>query len=181
MKYYEYISTFVKFNAASLTDTEKRLFGLSKENFLTCAFNLNKCNITKELTWFYSMDFGNCFQFNSMPPLQRSILQGELNGLKLFIGPLVNLNQNNNLNAYSVKGLRLYIKEDNLVPTLLDECIFVNPGKQMKISMKRVLSHKQPMPHTNCEDLDSLEYESELVKYFKAASRVYRQQYWLSL
>jgi hypothetical protein len=128
MGHLEFIYNFIKFNAASLSDAEKSSFSFGKESFLSCLFNLKPCNITKDLTWFYSMDLRNCFQFNSIAPLQKTILQGELNGLSLTIGPLVNSNLNN-LNPYSVKGLRLYIKEDTHMPTLLDECIFVSPGQ----------------------------------------------------
>ena len=67
------------------------------------------------------------------------------------------------------------------MPTRLDECIFVSPHKQVKVSMKKVVSHNQPKPYTNCEDLDSLEYESDLVKYFKSTSRLYKQQNCLNL
>jgi len=163
-----------------LSDAEKSLFSFGKESFLSCLFSLQPCNITEDIKWFYSLDLGNCFQFNSIPPLKKTILQGELNGLSLTIGPILNSNQNN-LNPFSVKGLRLYINEDNHMPTRLDECIFVSPHKQVKVSMKKVVSRNQPKPYTNCEDLDSLEYESDLVKYFKSTSRVYKQQNCLDL
>jgi hypothetical protein len=172
---YDNIYTYIRFNAASLSDAEKSLFNFGKENIISCLHNLQPCNITEDITWFYSLELGNCFQFNSMPSSKKTILQGELNGLLLYIGPILNSNQNN-LNTFLFKGLRLYIKGDNHMPTRLDECIFVSPGKLAKVSMKKVVSNNQPKPYTNCEDLDSLEYESDLVKYFKPTSRVYEQQ-----
>ena len=149
------LSPFIRFHAASLSDDKKKLFGLSHHNFRFCQFNMKKCNSTEALKWFYSMDLGNCFQFNSIQPLRESLLQGELNGLHLIVGPLVNSNQKDLISNLG-KGLKIFIKDDTYIPNSLDESFWQSTGKLAKISMKKVVSYNQPKPYTNCEDLNSL-------------------------
>jgi hypothetical protein len=172
------LSAYIQFAAASLSDSQKSKFGLGQKNFLSCLFNLKECNLTNDFRWFYSTDLGNCLQFNTKSPFKKSILQGNLNGLSLGIGPFQNSNKRL---ASFANGLRIFIRDDRNEPTLFDEAIYVDNKKLTKISLKKAVSYNQPKPYTNCDDINALKYKSDLVKFFEDTSKAYKQQDCLSL
>jgi len=115
-----------------------------------------------------------------VPSLKKSIFQGNLHGLSLLVGPLLNSNKKY-FHLFSGKGFKLYIKDEAHAPNLLDDYIWVSGGKQTKISMKKVVTYNQPKPFSNCQDLSSLESTSDLVNYFTKTSRAYKHHDCLTL
>jgi len=168
---------YIEFHASSLDDSAKSAFGIKKEVFRECSFNMNRCSVTDDFKWFYSRDLGNCFQSNSV---KKSNFQGSIHGLSLIVGPLVNTNKKYST-IFSGKGLKLFLKDDANVPNLLDDYIWANGGKQTKISMKKVVTSNQPKPYTNCHDLNSPESVSDLLNFYTKTSRVYKQHDCLAL
>lgn len=54
---------FLKLNAFSMKDPEKRSLGLTVEEIMIdCHYNSVPCNLT-ELEWYYSIDHGNCYRY----------------------------------------------------------------------------------------------------------------------
>ena len=59
------LKAMFKINARIFPDEKKKQLGLDvSEMILHCKFFGEPCNMTR-FAWFYSMNFGNCFQFNS--------------------------------------------------------------------------------------------------------------------
>jgi hypothetical protein len=78
----------------------------------------------------------------------------------------------NNYNATNEKGLVVFIHNSRFKPT---EAIFVEPGKNTYIGVKREVTQKYPSPYSDCIDLDS--YKSDLYDYItKTQKKAYRQQ-----
>jgi len=53
------------FNDTALSDSDKRRFGFEIDYMLlTCFYNDNPCS-SKDFTWRFDYNFGNCFTWNS--------------------------------------------------------------------------------------------------------------------
>lgn len=60
-----YLKSIFKINARIFSDFEKKQLGFTlEEMIISCSFSGEKCNMS-EFSWLYSMNYGNCFQFNS--------------------------------------------------------------------------------------------------------------------
>ena len=50
----------------SFTDTQRKALGWDMLKVLkSCTFNEANCDINKDFEWYFSVDYGNCFRFNS--------------------------------------------------------------------------------------------------------------------
>ena len=147
----------VKYEAASVlvNDSFRQSLGLSRDDFRAFVFNQEVCNLTRDLRWFYSQTYGNCFQFNSGDlPLKMTTFQGDQYGLWILVGPLVNANKK--YPATIMQGLRVYVHNQSYAPSYFDSSLLVERGKLTNIGIRRVFSHSQPKPYSNCDDLSRL-------------------------
>jgi hypothetical protein len=170
----EYNKNTIMKQAFGLKDEEKRKLGFSLDQIRSCYFNELECNIQKDFYWFFSYKWGSCYQFNSGKnttlPLKQTKLGGKNYGLGLFIGPMYNLNK---YPTFHSTGLRIFVHNNSFLSSSADE-ILVEMGKHSSISIKKTITHKSPMPHSECQDLS--EFKSDLYDYIKINHMEYRQK-----
>lgn len=59
------LKSLIKVNARILPTDKKKLLGYTiEEMIISCRFFYLTCNVS-DFAWYYSMNFGNCFQFNA--------------------------------------------------------------------------------------------------------------------
>ena len=49
----------------SVLADDKKLFGFPLYTVSSCIFNKIACNLTTDLQWYYSYEYGNCWQYNT--------------------------------------------------------------------------------------------------------------------
>lgn len=90
------LNSLVRIKAAnpSYGDENRRKLGFEKSLILSCKFNEKKC--INDLHWYYSFEYGNCWQFNvglnltNHPiDLRDLTLEGKEYGLSVVIFPLL--------------------------------------------------------------------------------------------
>ena len=149
----------------NLSDEKKKRLGHDITDILkTCQFNGEECSAS-DFIWKFDKFFGNCFVFNSglnerneNVEHKRSYMPGSLFGLNIQF--YVNFHQNLTFfNAYNYKGS--YVRIENasfLFDDLLDNGIYIPPGKWTNALIKREVSFVLPKPYSSCE----LENESKI-------------------
>ena len=158
-----------------LNESEKKLLGFTSDIFQTCYFDGVECTPDEDFNWFFSYARGNCFQFNSgvnmsghRIPLKKTILEGREYGLKLLIGPLSNANK---YSTFYARGLKVFIHNSSFLSSTAEE-IFLEPGKNTDISLKKILQHKEPAPYSECHELTN--FKSDIYDFMKGFE--YRQK-----
>jgi hypothetical protein len=157
----------------NLSEAQKRNLGFSLDQIQSCYFNEIECS-NEDFYWFFSYKWGSCYQFNSgrntTLPLKQTKLGGRNYGLGLFIGPL---NTSSKYPTFHSTGLRIFVHNSSFLSSSADE-ILVETGKHSSISIKKTITHKTPMPHSQCQDLS--EFKSDLYDYIKLNHVEYRQK-----
>ena len=165
--------TFLAFN---LSSDEKKDLGLNLEELIyTCTFNTLNCDYDKDFTWFYDIDYGNCFKFNSGKDssgnsieLKKSFQIGIDYGLSLDI-----FTDDIKYPENEYTGLRIVIHNSTNNPSTF-EGIMVPTGLVTNIAINRLFVHKQERPYTECiSKIDN--YNSELVQAILKSGYKYRQ------
>ena len=154
----------------NLSDEWKKQLGLNL-NLNTfsilknCKFNQQWCiynydtGFWSDFNWFFSFDYGNCFQFNSGKNVSNDKVaikqvnrEGQDFGLSLFIGPLIYANEK--YATSDSKGLRVFIHEQTEMPTF-SKGINVNVGQETNIAVTRTYKKSYPWPYSKCVDLNT--------------------------
>ena len=61
------IAASLTFNA-SFTEQQRKALGWDLVQVLnSCTFNGVKCDVQNDFEWYFSVDYGNCYRFNSRP------------------------------------------------------------------------------------------------------------------
>jgi hypothetical protein len=125
---------------------------------LLSTFNSYALNVSANFEWYYHIAYGNCFKFNSQPQDDGSYRQQEIvdKGLVavLFAGfPQLYFNY---LFANPSIGFNVLVEDQDSFP-ILKEGIFIQPGRNTKISFQRVETEIQPVPYSVCMDADSVD------------------------
>ena len=169
----EYNKNIIKEQVFGLSDEKKRKLGLSFDRIQSCYFNEIEC-LNEDFYWFFSYKWGSCYQFNSgkntTSPLKETKLGGRNYGLGLFIGPLDNTNK---YATYHSSGLRIFVHNNSFLSSSADE-ILVETGKHSSITIKKTVTHKTPMPYSQCEVLTN--FRSDLYDYIKLNYMEYHQK-----
>jgi hypothetical protein len=139
----------------SYSDDMRKKLGLSR-NQIECSFNgspTNAADCKNDLHWFYSYEFGNCFQFNTgldainnKAEWKYVLGEGEKYGLTLTIFPLTNSFLTINKN-----GMILFIHNNSFTPRISDS-VKIRTGEWSYISVKKTFSRKHPKPYSLCDD-----------------------------
>jgi hypothetical protein len=170
----EYNKNIIKEQIFGLNDEIKKKLGFSLRQIQSCYFNEMECNLKEDFYWFYSYKWGSCYQFNSgknkRSPLKETKLGGRNYGLGLFIGPL---NITNKYPTYHSTGLRIFVHNNSFLSSSADE-ILVETGKHTSISIRKTITHKTPMPYSQCQDLKN--FKSELYDFIKLNYKEYFQK-----
>ena len=64
---YQYSTAFAV-DPYNLTDSQRKWLGWDlKQVVIKCKFNGVDCDINNDFEWYFSPQYGNCFEFNSIP------------------------------------------------------------------------------------------------------------------
>ena len=155
------ISYIVKIIAyKNFTDQEKQRLGHNLSEILSsCQFGEKNCSASN-FSWYFDLNFGNCYQFNSgydhlgnQVKLSETINPGPFNGLMLdFLFPL----DENQLTETPNEGLTVYIHNHTEEPTLSNG-VDVKKGELTKIAIQKTHLSRQPQPYSSCQDLKNFD------------------------
>ena len=152
-----------KMTASNLSYSGRKNLGLNINQIFSldwskapCIYNGESC--TNDLHWYWSYDYGNCFQFNvglnytnGFIERKQSYRAGPDNALQLKIVPLIN----NNMDTQTLpSGMIVFVHNASLRPLKFDG-VFIETGKKTFISVKRTFVSNSPFPYTDCQDLTS--------------------------
>ena len=101
-----------------------------------------------DLHWYWSFQYGNCFQFNSGLNLNNQkndflnvTSKGKDNGLEIRVWSMFGLNK---YITSGGRGLVVYVHNRTFKPS---ESVFIQTGTMAYISMKRTFTQKYPKPY----------------------------------
>jgi hypothetical protein len=153
-------------------DEQRRRLGYSLEEVLIeCFYNNHVCD-HRNFVWSYSIDYGNCYQFNTgidpetgehnSVPIEKSLIAGPQNGLQLifFLGE----SKNRFTNVWSM-GLKFFVHSQSAKPSKF-ESIIVKTATRSNIGLSRSFESKLPQPYSGCTDLKGELTFFYLIKYF---------------
>jgi hypothetical protein len=156
-------------------DENRKRLGFNKSMIYSCKYKKKSCQ--KDLHWYWSYTYGNCWQFNSgfnftndKIDIKNSTIEGRDDGLSLTLFPLINENQY--MTTWD-NGMIVFIHNYQYKP-LLTDAVYIELGKTSFVSIKRTITHKYPAPYSDCIDLDT--YSSHLYLFIKDSGQVYRQK-----
>jgi hypothetical protein len=155
-----------------VTDIQRKTFGLEKNQIIECSFSNRECK--NDLNWYWSWEYGNCWQFNS--GLNLTNQKGEFksstrNGKNFGLKVTLFLYNKNNLISSLENGLVVFVHNSSFRPS---QEVFIKPGEMTDIQIVRTFIQKQAQPYSDCIDLTS--YSSELYDYIINTGQTYRQQ-----
>ena len=175
--------------AALITNAVKNVgnYSFDREKFgpnlneilIRCKFNSQDCNLTQDFEYFYDVNYGNCFRFNSgrnmigqQVPLKYVSRTGLTNSLELelFIGKA---SENNNLFSQE-NGYIIFINNETLDSTAF-EGIQISPGFSTRITLDKFSLTKVANPYSECtDDLTSINsYKSDTYKKTFSSNKTY--------
>ncbi|XP_061175624.1 FMRFamide-activated amiloride-sensitive sodium channel-like [Saccostrea echinata] len=113
---------------------------------LSCAFNGKECYVAN-FTLFQSLEYGNCYTFESSSYVTKQ--SGPLLGLRMTL----NIETSEYINNYmDASGVRLVIHEPGTLPFPEDEGFTLNPSYETTIGMRMLSIQRASEPHGNCEN-----------------------------
>ena len=170
-----YTSDLSKLKATSVlvSDDERKSFGLNLDQTIQCSFRNTDCK--NDLHWYWTWEYGNCWQFNSglnlinqKINLKSTYKEGSASGLSVLILLKLNINK---YSQSSGDGVVVFVHNSSFKPV---QSVYVEPGKITDIQVERIFIQKRPLPYSDCEDLTF--YSSDLYDYIIKQGQVYRQQ-----
>ena len=164
------------FDDTNYTDENKKKLGFRLEDILLdCIYNENACH-SQDFSWFYDINFGNCYKFNSgydssgdVVPLLESKKAGAKNGLRLIF---LFGESSNNYSDILNDGLRIMVHNSTAKTPLL-QGVDVGLSKFTNIAVQRVFNYKSSYPYSSCIDLTS--YDSYYYKLLTKNNLTYQQ------
>ena len=164
-----------KMTASIPSDEIKKRLGFNLSDKVTfCLFSGQECKAS-DFSWYWSFDYGNCFQFNSGFNLTNhkvDLLNGQSGqdfGLQLTLYPLENMNK---YPSTADAGLSVFVHNNSWRP-LKSESVFAKPGEKTHILVKRTFTHLLSYPFSKCQDLTR--YSSKFYDFIKKSNQAYRQ------
>jgi amiloride-sensitive sodium channel subunit alpha/amiloride-sensitive sodium channel subunit gamma len=168
------LKSLILSNAKNEPDAKKAAFGYSFKSLVLMSFmNYVACK-DSDFNWYYSPQYGNCFQFNmNASHLYTAAKTGSKQGLMLVLFTGL-LNDSRSL-SFDV-GWNLFIHNQSHWPSS-GAGVSVAPGSTTNIGITRTFTDKQPFPYNQCLDglttpdkFDSFYYRETLKSGY-----VYRQ------
>jgi hypothetical protein len=190
-KYYHYKKAFTDYFQHKISDpsfgneNKKRMGQRQDEMIIDCNFATQKCPfnfsvsnnkiIFFDFSWSYSLNYGNCFRFNSLTDsngnniaIKKVIKDGINSELELV---LYLKDQKNIPYIQEDRGFRLFIENQSHVPSTFDNGILVKAGTSTEISMKKLITERLPPPFSDCRS----DYPDEpIYEIYKKQDYVYK-------
>ena len=171
----------------ALSDEEKQSFSHTlNQTLLSCMFNFQPCT-ANDFKWEWDRLYGNCFSFNSglnatgetSVPLKESYQSGNTFGLTIsfytnFYEKLMFYNS-----IYNGHGLVVRIENVSHVIDYSNDGIFIPSGSHTYLALNREFKTSLPKPYSECEDLNSNDFSSDLYKLIFYSKYEYTQQFCL--
>ena len=155
-------------------DMKKQSYGLNLNQIISCTFNGQPCNVTRDFDWIWIYSYGNCWQFNANLSSD-SNLKKSYDDIYFGLNLTVSLEIKNKY-LYStnyLNGLLVLIHNNSFSPYYNEKSkAFVETGKKTFIAVKRTFNYKMAYPYSQCVDLNH--YSSELYDLI-VSNRTYRQ------
>jgi hypothetical protein len=129
----------------------KKLLGIPIFYFdLDSKFDNRQVKTIKEFSYFHSFNYGNCWQFNSgtNSEIKKTHTEGKTFGFSIM-GVVEN---NNNLITSNSNGLAVFIHNQTIPPSYLDEPYLVSTGKETNIVVNKILVQNAPFPYSDCSN-----------------------------
>jgi hypothetical protein len=159
----------------SFGDEQRKKIGFDLNLINFCSYGNINCNLS-EFHWYWSYDYGNCWQYNSGLNLNNNRIgfkstniEGRENGLYIVVFPVISKNK---FMTTWENGLVVFVHNSSFKPSSAD-AIYVKPGEMSFISVRRVFTNNYPFPYSDCIDLST--YSSYLYNYIIKSNQVYRQ------
>ncbi|XP_067671973.1 amiloride-sensitive sodium channel subunit beta-like [Haliotis asinina] len=135
----------------TLTETSEiqRLAQPMSELLVSCFFAGSPCR-HNEFSWFYDLDYMNCFQFprDNSTRSREVYSAGQVFGLSLIL----NVDQKEYVPFVTPSaGIRVAIHEYGSSPNLMQKGLTAPPGFETSIGIRPVIRIHQPHPYGNCE------------------------------
>ena len=170
------VFAYMEASNPSYGDEKRKKLGLSLDQIDKCTFNNLDCK--NDLHWYWSYDYGNCYQFNTglnwtdnEIEIRQTSVEGPIYGLQIHIFPFNNYNWYSRINDF---GIVVFVHNSSLKPTSSD-IVYLEPGKSSYIQVKRSYVSNFPAPYTSCNDLTT--YSSPLYDFIvKSLNKTYRQR-----
>ena len=164
-----------KVELANRSDSFKKTLGFSLDTFFSCSFDKAICNKSADFRWYYSYEYGNCWQYNADSSLKTTATQGKDHGLSLL---LVGLASKNKYPLVKSKGLVVFVHNQSFDPYVSDG-VFLETGTETNMAIQRTFSHSPPDPYSECQDISTP--KSDIHSFILASQRAYRQKDCLDL
>jgi hypothetical protein len=153
----EYFEDFlVKAMNPSKTDDYRKSLGPTLDEMLVdCDFSDISCTENSNFEWFYMIEYGNCFRFNSgkdfygnKTSIKKSYLPGKVYGLNLELMADKTISK---LGIKSMSGIKLFIDNSSFYPNYLTNGIDLKTGTHTNIVLKTVFNEREPEPYSECK------------------------------
>ncbi len=170
-----------------LSDEEKQAFSHTlNQTLLSCMFNFQPCT-ANDFKWEWDRMYGNCFSFNSglnatgetSVPLKESYQSGNTFGLTIsfytnFYEKLMFYNS-----IYNGYGLVVRIENVSHVIDYANDGIFIPSGLHTYLALNREFKTSLPKPYSECDNLNSNDFNTDLYKLILYSKYEYTQQFCL--
>ena len=164
-------------------DSKRKSLGFSlNDSLVECIFNEKMCDET-DFIWFYSIENGNCYSFNSgfdrnarNANLKTSSKAGLSNGLRLkfFLK-----DSKNSYTSIFENGLRIFISNNSIDP-MSTEGIGVSPSCNTNIVVKKSFFQRITEPYSDCIDISEFKKDLDnnliLIEFLEKKSRYFYTQ-----
>jgi len=124
------------------------------EMLIDCKFSDMSCKDTSDFEWFYMLEYGNCFRFNSGKDssgnkisIRKSYLPGKVYGLNLEL--LVDKAMSK-MGIKSMSGIKLFVDNSSFYPNYLTNGIDLKTGTHTNIVLKTIFNEREPKPFSEC-------------------------------
>ena len=168
----EYLTRMEAANPSFNDANRKKLALFDLTSFLKCEYKAIEFNCTKYFRWFFSFEYGNCYQFNTGFNFTNNEIE-LLNASRSGQDFALELKIDTNYTSDAQMGLVVFIHNSSFDP-LPTDAIYVEQGKLTFIGIKRTFISNYPSPYSECVDLTS--YKSYLYNYLISLGRTYRQE-----
>lgn len=139
----------------NVTDEMRRRFGPSLDELIIgCMYSGRSCS-ESDWTHYYDFNFGNCYKFNTgFAQNGTRVPIRKVTSSVLYSGLVLYLNLNDSVRIIN-KAAAVSVYDQELLKAFSSDTVFLTPGYDYEVVIKKMLNFQQPKPYSNCtEDID---------------------------